>query len=213
MTPKEELIIKFNRIILIQGFSTFSMVELAKMADISRAKLYLYFKNKDEIVAAVVKRHLDFIQKNPIPKTAEDENLLTTILNSLLLIGSTSELFENELKQKYPQLYQDFHHGYDNYFKNLKTYYQNAQTNKLIIDNISAGFLIFQNRINIHGILDSVQDNQITLEKGEKYLREYFIYQTHSLLVNPNVVASDDVKKFQKTIITEYYGTYSMFDH
>jgi len=189
------------------------MVEFAKMADISRAKLYLYFKNKDEIVALVVQRHLDFIQKNPIPKTAENENLLPTILNSLLLLGSTSDLFEDELKQKYPQLYQEFSHGYTEYFQNLKNYYQNAQDNKLIVNNISAEFLLFQNKINIRGILDNVQTNQITLEKGEKYLKEYFIYQTHSLFTQPNIIESDKTKAFQKTIINEYYGTYSMINH
>ena len=122
MTPKEELIIKFNHIILIQGFDNFSMVDLAKMAGISRAKLYIYFKNKDEIVQSVVQRHLEFLQKNPIPTKVADENLLPTILNSLLLMGSTTELFKTELQQAYPQMYRQFSHGYEKYFQALEKY-------------------------------------------------------------------------------------------
>ncbi|GEO59602.1 TetR/AcrR family transcriptional regulator [Companilactobacillus bobalius] len=213
MTPKEELIIKFNHIILIQGFDNFSMVDLAKMAGISRAKLYIYFKNKDEIVQSVVQRHLEFLQKNPIPTKIEDENLLPTILNSLLLMGSTTELFKTELKQTYPQMYRQFSHGYEEYFQALEKYYQIAQQQQLIINDVSAEFLLFQNQINIHGILDNVRVNQISLEKGELYLKEYFIYQIHSLLVKPEVVISDQIKTFAHTIINEYYDTYAQINN
>lgn len=213
MTPKEELIIKFNHIILIQGFNNFSMVDLAKMAGISRAKLYIYFKNKDEIVQSVVQRHLEFLQKNPIPSKVENENLLPTILNSLLLMGSTTELFKTELKQAYPQMYRQFSHGYEEYFQALEKYYQIAQQQQLLINDVSAEFLLFQNQINIHGILDNVRTNQISLEKGEQYLKEYFIYQIHSLLVNPKVVISDQIKTFAHTIINEYYDTYAQINN
>ncbi|MFC6176631.1 TetR/AcrR family transcriptional regulator [Companilactobacillus huachuanensis] len=213
MTPKEELVIKFNHIILVQGFSNFSMVDLAKMADISRAKLYIYFKNKDQIVNSVVDRHLEFLKKYPIPTTAKDENLLSTILNSLLLLGSTTELFESELREKYPQLYRNFKRGYETYFSNLKSYYENAQENHLIIKDISAEFILFQNRINIRGILDDVRNNQLSLNKGEQYLAEYFTYQIHSLLLNKTPIIPDDIKKFSKVIINEYYDTYANINH
>lgn len=213
MTPKEELIIKFNHIILIQGFNNFSMVDLAKMAGISRAKLYIYFKNKDEIVQAVVHRHLEFLQKNPIPSKVENDNLLTTILNSLLLMGSTTELFKAELKQSYPQMYRQFSLGYEHYFSALEEYYQTAQSQQLIIDDVSAEFLLFQNQINIHGILDSVRTNQISLEKGEQYLKEYFTYQIHSLLINPELVESDQINDFANKIINEYYDTYAQINN
>lgn len=212
MTPKEELIIKFNHIILIQGFSNFSMVDLAKKADISRAKLYLYFKNKDEIVQSVVNRHMEFLTKYPIPKQAENENLLSTILNSLLLLGSSTELFEKELQQKYPQLYRDFRHGYDQYLIDLKSFYQNAQQKKLVISTVSADFLLYQNKICIRGILDDVRTNQISLEKGEQYLREYFTYQIHSVFTKVLTV-SDAVREFGEVIVKEYYDTYSLIEH
>lgn len=213
MTPKEELVIKFNHIILVQGFSKFSMVDLAKMADISRAKLYIYFKNKDEIVNSVVDRHLEFLKKYPIPATAKDENLLSTILNSLLLLGSTTELFENELREKYPQLYRNFKSGYEAYFTNLEAYYKDAQENKLIIDDVTPDFIFFQNKISIRGILDSVRTNQLSLDKGEQYLSEYFTYQIHSLLLNKTSIIPDDVKKFSQVIINEYYDTYANIKH
>lgn len=213
MTPKEELIIKFNHIILIQGFDNFSMVDLAKMAGISRAKLYIYFKNKDEIVQSVVHRHLEFLQKNSIPTKVEGKNLLPTILNSLLLMGSTTKLFKTQLKQAYPQMYRQFNQGYEEYFQALKKYYQVAQQQQLLISDVSAEFLLFQNQINIHGILNNVRTNQISLEKGEQYLKEYFTYQIHSLLVKPEVVVSDQIKNFTQTIINEYYDTYAQINN
>lgn len=213
MTPKEELIIKFNHIILIQGFTNFSMVDLAKKADISRAKLYLYFKNKDEIVESVINRHMEFLTKYPIPQGASVENLSSTILNSLLLLGSTTDMFENELKQKYPQLYRNFIQEYESYLENLVTFYKDAQIKKLIINDVSAEFLLFQNKINIRGILDNVYTNQISLDKGEQYLREYFIYQIKTLLIDEQNQFPEGVKSFGETVIKEYYDTYSLINN
>lgn len=213
MTPKEELTITLNHIILIQGFDNFSMTDLAKLANVSRAKLYLYFKNKDDIVESVVGRHMEFLKKYPIPETAQDENLISTILMSLLLLGSTTAVFETELKQKYPRLYREFRHGYDSYLTDLNGYYQNAQKNGLIIDTISADFLLFQNKINIRGILNSVLNKQINLETGERYLKEYFTYQVHSLFISQNLVASEPIQELESEIINEYYDTYSIVNN
>lgn len=212
MTPKEELIIKFNHIILIQGFDKFSMVGLAKAANISRAKLYIYFKNKDEIVEAVVGRHLLFTQKYPVPTKITIDNLLPTILNALVLVGSTTDLFENELKQKYPQLYRDFIRSYSDYFRDLKVYYQAAQKQHLITDKVSVDYLLFQNKINVRGILQSVQSGEITLEQGEQYLKEGFTFQMHSMLVN-HPEPSAEVTKFEKILLAEYYDTYSQVEN
>ncbi|WP_125768487.1 TetR/AcrR family transcriptional regulator [Lapidilactobacillus wuchangensis] len=210
MKSKDQLIIKFNHIILIQGFTDFSMVELAKKAGISRAKLYLDFKNKTEIVTAVVQRHLLFIEKNPVPNLATSDNLLVTILNSLLLMGATTERFEQELKLKYPQLYRQYTQADQQYFADLSVYYQQAQSKKLLNSTVSAEYLLFQNRLNVRGILAAVQTGQITLEQGESYLRAGISLQLQIMTVDSTQLVSGDLKEFEQRIINEYYDTYSL---
>jgi hypothetical protein len=153
-----------------------------------------------------------FTQKYPVPTVATQDNLLPTILNALLLMGSTTDLFENELKQKYPQLYRNFTRSYSNYLKDLKTYYQLAQKQHLLTDQVSVDYLLFQNRINVRGILQSVQTGEITLEQGEKYLKEGFTFQIQAMLVN-RPKPSAEVTKFEKILLAEYYDTYSQVEN
>lgn len=210
MDPKKELIIKFNHIILIQGFTRFSMVGLAKMANISRAKLYIYFKNKDEIVAAVVERHLRLTQKYPVPSQAQADNLLPTMLNAWLLMGSTTTLFEQELQQTYPQLARRLNQAITKYFADVQQYYQQAQTANLITDTVSTEYLMFQNKLNIRGILQQVQLGELTLEQGEHYLKESSTFQLQAMFVAPVPQPTPEVLALEKTIINEYYDTYSL---
>ncbi|MDV0430489.1 TetR/AcrR family transcriptional regulator [Lactiplantibacillus sp. DA1] len=210
MDPKKELIIKFNHLILIQGFTHFSMVDLAKMMNISRAKLYIYFKNKDEIVTAVVDRHLLFTQKYPVPAQADTTNLLPTLLNAWLLMGSTTTLFEQELQQAYPRLARRLNQTISQYFSDVQQYYQNAQAANLIIDNVSAEYLMFQNKLNIRGILQQVQLGELTLKQGEHYLRESGVFQLQAMLVTPAPQLTSAVVALENTIINEYYDTYSL---
>lgn len=209
MTPKEKLVIKFNHIILIQGFNNFSMAQLAKMADISRATLYTHFKNKEEIVESVVERHLRFIQTHPLPDKAKKDNFLQTIINSLLLIGSTTDNFESELKNSYPRMYREFTQSIDEYLNQLLDYYQKAQAEGLLIKEVTPEYLLFQNKLNIRGILKNVQEGNLTLDQGEKYLIEYFLLQMHSL-TGTKVKITSEVSKFKDVIINEYYDTYSL---
>lgn len=213
MDPKKELIIKFNHIILIQGFTRFSMVDLAKMANISRAKLYIYFKSKDEIVAAVVDRHLLFTQKYPVPAQTNTTNLLPTLLNAWLLMGSTTTLFEQDLQQAYPRLAHRLNQTISQYFDDVQQYYQNAQTANLVIDNVSAEYLMFQNKLNIRGILQQVQLGKLSLEQGAHYLRESSAFQLQAMLIKPIPQPTSTVIALENKIIDEYYDTYSLTTH
>ncbi len=210
MDPKAQLIITFNHIILSQGFTNFSIVELAKKAGISRAKLYLYFKNKDEIVTSVVDRRFQFLEQHAVPEQPTPTNLVATILDALLLMGSSTDRFESELKQGYPQLYRRFIHGYQTYFDTLKHFYQRAQAKNLIVTNVTTDYLLFQSQLNVRGILQAVATGQIGIETGEQYLKDGFKFQLQALLGHPDVQLPPDLVKFEQTIIHEYYETYSL---
>jgi len=102
MINQKDLTIKLNHVILIQGFQKLSMSKLATAVGISRASLYLYFKNKDDIVQAVVDRHLKFIAEHPVPKQFSPATFLPIWLDSLLLMGSPPTTFTTDLRKGYP---------------------------------------------------------------------------------------------------------------
>ncbi|KRK96152.1 hypothetical protein FD25_GL002618 [Levilactobacillus acidifarinae DSM 19394] len=185
------------------------MVDLAKQAGVSRAKLYIYFKNKDEIVAAVVGRRLQFLQKYPVPTQATATTLVPTILNALLLMGSTTTRFERELLAVYPQQYRTFMHAYETYHRQLVDFYQDAQAHQLLVADLSAEYLLFQSQVSVRGILQGVQTGQLTLDQGERYLREGFTFQLRALLVDSQLAVTPETRAFGRVIIQEYYDTYA----
>lgn len=209
MDPKEALTIRLNHIILSQGFRQLSMVDLAKQAGVSRAKLYIYFKNKDEIVAAVVERRLRFLEKYPVPTQVTAANLIPTILNALLLMGSTTTQFEHELQEVYPQQYRLFMQAYDTYHQQLLLYYQTAQAQHLVVADVPADYLLFQSQVAVRGTLRAVQTGQLTLERGEAYLKAGLTLQLRAQLVDANLTMSSATRAFSQVILNEYYDTYA----
>ncbi|WP_300562039.1 TetR family transcriptional regulator [Companilactobacillus sp.] len=211
MNTKEELAIALNHVILIKGFQTMSMAKLAESINVSRATLYIYFKNKDEIVESVVERHFDFIKKNPIPDFQPD-NFLQTIINSLLLFGSTTETFTSELKKNYPELYVKFENSFQQYFTELNRYYQSAVDANFIDNKFSPDFLIFENRTGIRSVLKAVLKHELSLTQAESFLNNYFDLQLLGILT-PKAHQSiylDSIQSFRDKILSEFRATYSL---
>ncbi|WP_125589128.1 TetR/AcrR family transcriptional regulator [Companilactobacillus jidongensis] len=212
MDKREELIIKLNHIILIKGFQKSSMATLAKNIGISRASLYLYFKNKDEIIQAVVNRHLEFIKNNQFNDTDNPDDLTKALLNTMLLTGSSTTTFENELRDAYPQLFVEFQNSYEDYFNKFSSFYKSMQKKKYFVENISAEFVVFQNKATINEILKQTLNDKLAINHAENFLNEYFISQLNSIVepVTREQMNLQKIEGFKKSIITEFRTTYSL---
>ncbi|KRN28232.1 hypothetical protein IV38_GL001686 [Lactobacillus selangorensis] len=208
MTAAEKLTIKLNHIVLVKGFEQLSMTQLAKLAGVSRATLYAYFKNKDEIVRSVVDRHDQFIQQHAIPTEIKAEDVPTVLLNALLVIGSTTDQFEQELQHSMPQLYRTFYQTYRHYLADLEAYYAQAEQQGIMRTDAHPHYLVFQNILNVRGTLKQVEQHHLTLEKGAHFLRDYFQVQLTVLfkLDQPLLPAA-----LVQRILAEYEATYSLF--
>ncbi|WP_261807481.1 TetR/AcrR family transcriptional regulator [Lapidilactobacillus luobeiensis] len=211
MNTKEALSIRLNHVILINGFQKLSMSKLAQAINVSRATLYIYFKNKDEIVGAVVERQLNFIQKNPVPDHFAAGDFPNTLLNSLLLFGATTVTFTNELKAYYPERYAKFVNAHDQYFADLENYYRLAQDHDFIDPSFQPDFLLFQNRTGVQAILTAVQTKEIEIGRAEIYLKDLFILQLIGFLTADakKVVDTTTVQPFIDKILIEFRATYS----
>ncbi|WP_203640609.1 TetR/AcrR family transcriptional regulator [Levilactobacillus andaensis] len=212
MIDQKELTIKLNHVILIKGFQTVSMSKLAAAVNVSRASLYLYFKNKDEIVQAVVARHLQFIAEHPVPRHFAPATFLPIWLDSLLLMGSTTETFTTELKKAYPALYQQFTGAYRVYFGQLEVYVDQGQQANFIVKEFPAAYVLFQAEALVQTVLQQVKTHQLTLDRAETYLAATLRLQLTGLLV-PAVQEQLDMKQiegFKATILREFRATYAL---
>lgn len=212
MTTKDTLTIKLNHIILARGFAKLSMTKLAELSQISRASLYLYFNNRTAIVDAVLQRHLAFLQQNVPPTTSSIATLPKVILNSFLLFGSTTQAFLTDLRNNLPDQYRALTAAYDEYFERLTAYYQSAQDQGLVSDRQTVSYLLFQNRLNIQGMLAEAANQTIRLKTGAEYLTAYFNFFVEGALTPSayQAINWDELTEFKDRILQEYYDTYML---
>ncbi|WP_125582239.1 TetR/AcrR family transcriptional regulator [Levilactobacillus cerevisiae] len=212
MINQKDLTIKLNHIILIEGFQKLSMSKLATAVGISRASLYLYFKNKDEIVQAVVDRHLKFIAEHPVPKQFSPTTFLPIWLDSLLLMGSTTDLFMADLRKGYPELFQTLSAAYQGYFAQLAVYVGQGQASHFFLDLYSVDFVLFQAQTLVQGVLRQVQGRQLSLDHAGKYLEDTLHFQLAGLLPRRSQEQLDEqqIAGFEATVLREFRETYAL---
>ncbi|WP_052353783.1 TetR/AcrR family transcriptional regulator [Neobacillus jeddahensis] len=110
---REQMINKINDEVVKNGFKTLTMDGIAKVMGISRGKLYQYFSSKDEVIEAVVARYIQYIEKKSIlgsPNEKQEfiDEFISIYFQNIILAGSTSDIFANDLRNVYPSLYQKF---------------------------------------------------------------------------------------------------------
>jgi TetR/AcrR family transcriptional regulator, transcriptional repressor for nem operon len=74
-TSKEEVIIKASKVIRQRGYANTSMDDLAKACDIQKSHFYYYFKNKEDLMLAILQSAIQYF-KERIAKYAYDDTLL-----------------------------------------------------------------------------------------------------------------------------------------
>lgn len=211
MIERNDLVIKLNHLILSRGFQKQSMSALARQAGVSRATLYLNFKNKDDLVQAVVDRHLAFIHQHQVPPF-QNQNFLATWLNSLLLLGSTTPAFLADLQVGYPARAQQLHSATQTYLANLLTYLQQAQAANFLVSNLSPAFMLFQAQSLITQILMQVQAHSLPITDAEAYFQATWTLQLNGL-IRPDQLKQLDltaVASFEQTILGEFRATYAL---
>jgi len=81
---KKDILIQFNRDIILaaarklfqhNGISRTSMDDIAKEADCSKSTIYVYFKNKDEIINYIVYEHMVLLRDTLQKCTADHKDI------------------------------------------------------------------------------------------------------------------------------------------
>lgn len=216
MACKTDLIDKLNRVILLTGFKNQSMASLAQAIHMSRATLYLYFKNKDDIIHCVLARHCQFIHDHDIKLNEDPDTLarhfVSVTLNALLLSGSTTALFRQELKTYDPAGYAQFAQASTEYFQQVQHFYELAQANHVMSLAVAPDYLVFQHKTMASQILEKTLAQKITVKQAEYYFDQYLKIQM-ALLVLPKYrchLRSAPLTTFHKQISDRFYAVFAL---
>ncbi|MCL1632969.1 TetR/AcrR family transcriptional regulator [Sporolactobacillus sp. CPB3-1] len=148
---KQEMINKINDDIVKNGFKALTMDGIAKVMGISRGKLYQYFSSKDEVIEAVTARYIQYIEKISMiadPKDAQGfiDEFLSIYFQNVVLAGSSSETFINDLKTVYPDLYEKFSESLAKRDAVIQNFYESGMRKGVFNPGLNAQLLHFQDK-------------------------------------------------------------------
>jgi AcrR family transcriptional regulator len=209
-SKRDALTVKLNHVLLREGIDAPTMSSLATSIGISRASLYLSFKNKADVVGEVVNRHLAFMKLNPIPATLHTEQFPKVFLDSLLLLGSTTDLFLSELHRSFPALWEQLNAAESAHFAQWNRYVAKAQRAHYLIKEMSPDFLLFHMRTSVRSALASVSARDITLTDSQDYLRTFATVLLRGITTEPEAALARlaHLRPYENRIFTEFRETY-----
>ncbi len=183
MMVKKRIITEAHKLFHRNGFRSTSMDDLAKHLSISKKTIYQYFKDKDELVLEVSKRHIS-IEKTEFEKIAKDSH---NAIDELFRVGQW-------LKDSFRDMNSAVLHDIQKYHKEsweIWLEYKNETIKNFVTENLKRGIEDGSFRDNIVPeilaiirveIIQMVYDNHIfpqekfDKEALRKHLFEHFIH-------------------------------------
>ena len=168
----KEIIIKVSEIYLKYGIKSVTMDDVARELGISKKTLYLYFKDKDDLVKKVVDYHMDLQHECMKSFTFENVNAIEELL-------MVSKFISNFMKQINPSVTYDIQKYYpeiwksivsdrmDHIFKQIKDNMKRGIKEGLYRKDLNIEIIarIYLFRIDAAKTLDLITENKYTYEE------------------------------------------------
>ncbi|MCG9911334.1 MAG: TetR/AcrR family transcriptional regulator [Flavobacteriales bacterium] len=157
-----------------QGFSKFTMDEMAQLIGVSKATFYKYFSSKEQLIEEIISHKLNDISQFKGPLTDNtipfEDRLLTAIEASASSLRDLSTIFLHDLKEEFPGKWKMIDD-----FKNislmfLREFYTQAKQEGLLGESVSPDAVVVMDRLIFSGISDPE-----LLKKHNMNLREFYI--------------------------------------
>lgn len=175
---KDEMVQKIQEYIITQGFENLKMEDIAKIMGVSRAKLYQYFSSKEEVIAAVVSKYVNFIETVKVPtKLDERDTFIKEFPNfffqNIALWGTTTSIFLNELDKNYSELSLEITNQLKKRNNQIETFFEAGKDKGVFFSHINSKLLIMQDTVMIPKLANKnyLFENQLTHEQA---LQDYF---------------------------------------
>lgn len=199
---RQQLIYIILNNIIKEGFASLTMEDFVKMLPASRATVYRYFSSRDNIISAVVKEYLKYIDSFELPSiVSKDEEWVHSVekqLEEALILNShLSAIFWNDLKSEFPDEFSRLQAKINDYHLQLLKFYQAGQ--KAGIFNLSQPELwILQDHLMIPQIIkpDYLVKHDLTIREA---INSYVLMKSQQI-IRPAYLANFD-SSFVETII------------
>ena len=167
-----------------EGLLGYSMDDLARYLEISKATIYNHFKSKDEIIESVIELKInelsglnDYLQNQNLPFLLRYYKGIQYFTAQL---SDFSNVFLNDLQKVYPEQWKLFSDFQKDCIKSIKEYYKEGIENG-VFNKINLSLLVMSDKIffQLLSVPEYLQELNITLERA---FEEYFKMKFNGLL-------------------------------
>ncbi len=184
---KAEMIQKIQEYIITKGFANLKMEDIAKIMTVSRAKLYQYFSSKEEVIAAVVAKYVNFIKTVKVPTELDERETFIKgfpdfFYQNVALWGTATDLFIDELNKNYPNLYLDISTQLKERNRQIEVFFEAGKNKGVFYKHLNSKLLILQDRVMITKLIN----RNYLFENGlnhEQALKDYFLLLVSEIFV------------------------------
>lgn len=177
------------------GFQNLKMDNIAKNMDVSRATMYKYFSSKEDVMEGVVQVYVDYIGGLAL-ETVEDpepsfgSRFQELFEQSILLVGSVTDVFLRDLQAVYPDLYSRLKQAMIDREQQIVTFYQDGMA-KNVFNRVNEKLILLQDDVMLRELMNSkyLLFNQVSLKQ---ILHDYYIFKKIQLFRAEWIAKVDD---------------------
>ncbi|MBB6634750.1 TetR family transcriptional regulator [Cohnella thailandensis] len=199
----DQYINKIKPVIRKTRFSQLKIDDIAKFMDISKVTLYKHFSSKDEIIEQVVEYEEKYLQQADTVVSDDSlsftERFQHTFLQSLICVIYLSDLFLQDLKEFYPQLFDRLVIAQQNRNKNLQAFFESGM-DRNIFNRLNAVLSLVQDDAVLRRIMEptfSIQWYDLTLKQA---IMEFYKIKKYQLL-KPEYLDAVDDSDFENKVV------------
>lgn len=177
------------------GFQNLKMDNIAKNMDVSRATMYKYFSSKEDVMEGVVQVYVDYIGGLAL-ETVEDpepsfgSRFQELFEQSILLVGSVTDVFLRDLQTVYPDLYSRLKQAMIDREQQIVKFYQDGMA-KNVFNRVNEKLILLQDDVMLRELMNSkyLLFNQVSLKQ---ILHDYYIFKKIQLFRAEWIAKVDD---------------------
>ncbi|WP_199615450.1 TetR/AcrR family transcriptional regulator [Paenibacillus alkalitolerans] len=197
----ERYIEKIKPVLRKIKFSQLKIDDIAKYMDISKVTLYKHFSSKDEVIGAVVEHYTGYLlEADTIVKddsVSFIERFQKTYEQSLKCVIYVSDMFLQDLKDSYPDLYENLAAAQQIRNKNLQDFFESGME-RGIFNRLNAVLFMVQDDAVLRRIMEPLFSIQYDLTLKQALVDFYKMKKYQ--LIKPEYLDSCDDSVIEKEI-------------
>lgn len=163
---QNKLIYKILAKVREPGFQQLKMEEIAKIMDVSRATLYKYFSNKEEIITRIAEGLIEYIEEMETPNFEFPIRFQQYFEQEVSLALLVTNEYLKDLKDSYPLIYEKIDFALTTRNNNMLMYFKKGIAEG-VFNNLNGHLLLLQNQL-FNQLFDAkyLIANQLTIEQA-----------------------------------------------